>query len=279
MDTTIVIVFYKQKIETSTTFKSLVKLFAKNEINKQFEIILYDNSPEPQSYDIQDFPFAKVSYVHDKRNLGIAVAYNYAYNIAVNNESDWLLLLDHDTELNDDYFNKIVNLPEFNDKIGAVVPMVKTREQRISPVYSASLRPLVGEMPQPGLQTQHIMAINSGALISVDFLKKIDGFNEEFPLDYLDHWLFYEIYRNDYNVYVLDTTLQHELSVMDYNSISLDRYKSILNSEVKFYRDYKTDLFPEFRKQLLKRILKQLLLVKNKKIALYSIKVLRSLKG
>jgi hypothetical protein len=55
---------------------------------------------------------------------------------------------------------------------------------------------------------------------------------------------------------------------MDYSRVSLARYQSILNSEVSFYQNYKNDLFPSYRKQLVKRFLKQALTVKNKKIAL-----------
>jgi hypothetical protein len=123
------------------------------------------------------------------------------------------------------------------------------------------------------------MAINSGAVIRVAFLKEIGGFNEEFPLDYLDHWLFYEIYAKNYKTFVLDIYLHHDLSVMDYNSISLTRYKSILHSEFTFYKKYKRELFPEYRKQLFKRLLKQIITVKNKKIALYTLRMILSLKG
>ena len=116
------------------------------------------------------------------------------------------------------------------------------------------------------------MAINSGALIRVEFLNIIGGFNEDFPLDYLDHWLFHEIYENGYKVRLLDLTLEHELSVMDYSRVSLARYQSILESEIKFFKNYQQDLYKAYRIQLAKRFLKQVLTVKNKKIALYTLR-------
>ena len=54
----------------------------------------------------------------------------------------------------------------------------------------------------------------------------------------------------------------------------LNRYKSILGAEVKFYQEYKKDLYGSYRKQLAKRFVKQILLVKNKQIALYTLRQL-----
>jgi GT2 family glycosyltransferase len=270
MKLTIVVVFYKQAIEESKTFRTLRQsLFTKE--SQLTELVLYDNSPEKQGFSAQQYEGISITYFHDARNLGIATAYNYALAVARKNGSEWLLLLDHDTELTAEYMQQVMNLEEKNTDIAAVVPKINSENQLISPVYSHSLRPLQGEKPVPGIQRKPVMAINSGSLIRVDFLTKIDGFNEDFPLDYLDHWLFHEIYSKGYKARLLDVTLEHELSVMDYSRVSLARYQSILESEIRFFRNYHQDLYKSYRIQLAKRFLKQLLTVKNKKIALYTL--------
>ncbi|MFC4800150.1 glycosyltransferase [Neobacillus sp. GCM10023253] len=277
MKITLVIVVYKTVLNKSVTYCSLLNAIkGKNEFFKDLSIIIYDNSPEIQSFDKSQFEKIKVEYQHDPRNLGIASAYNFAWSWAKENGSSWLLLLDHDTNLTEQYINKVFNLPKLTEDIAAVVPKVHSGNSMISPVYSHSLRPLHIELPKPGLQEQPVMAINSGALLNVKFLNEIGGFNQEFPLDYLDHWLFYEIYARGHKVWLLDVTLEHDLSVMDYSRVSLMRYKSILNSEVNFYKNYKKDLFPSYKRQLLKRFLKQALTVKNKKIAMYTLRMLFS---
>lgn len=271
MNVTIVVVFYKQAIEESKTFQTLKQsLFP---IGSQLtELILYDNSPEKQEFSLQKYEGIPITYFHDSRNLGIATAYNYALAAARENGSEWLLLLDHDTELTAEYMEQVMNLEEKNSHIAAVVPKINSENQLISPVYSHSLRPLQGEKPVPGIQDKAVMAINSGALIRVDFLNEIGGFNEDFPLDYLDHWLFHEIYTKGYKVRLLNVTLEHELSVMDYSRVSLGRYQSILESEIKFFKHYQQDLYKSYRMQLAKRFLKQILTVKNKKIALHTLR-------
>jgi GT2 family glycosyltransferase len=273
MKITIVVVLYKQKLKESKTFQTLKQtLFSKAGHLGKIELILYDNSPEKQEFSPLAYEGILISYVHDARNFGIATAYNYAWEKARGNGSEWLLLLDHDTELTDAYVNNVMDLPEMAKDIAAVVPSIRSENTMISPVYSNTLRPLLEESPKIGLQEKPVMAINSGALIRLEFLNKIGGFNENFPLDYLDHWLFFEIYAKGGKVWLMDVTLDHELSVMDYSRISLKRYQSILDSEMNFYKNYKRDLSSAYRKQLAKRFLKQVLTVKNKKIAIYTLR-------
>jgi GT2 family glycosyltransferase len=278
MKITMVVVLYKQRLEESKTFQTLKKTwFRQKEHLKDIELILYDNSLESQEFNPQDYEGIPVSYHHDPRNLGIVTAYNFAWAHAKSNKSQWLLLLDHDTELTNAYLDEIVNLSELTDDIAAIVPKINSENTMISPVYSDTLRPLKEARPVEGIQEKPIMAINSGALIRVSFLNQIGGFNSSFALDYLDHWLFYEIYANGNKVMVLNTTLEHELSVMDYSRVSLERYKSIIDSEMNFYLNYKKDLYSSYRTQLGKRFLKQVLTVKNKKIAWYTLKQMLSM--
>nr|WP_295972277.1 glycosyltransferase [uncultured Bacillus sp.] len=278
MNITMVMVLYKQKPEESVTFQTLKQtLFNKGQSCSEIALVLYDNSPEKQLFSPLDYEGIHISYFHDARNLGIAEAYNFALSAAVENGSKWLLLLDHDTELTDAYIDHVLHLPEIPDDVAAVVPKINCENTMISPVYSHTLRPLTEMRPRLGLQEKPVMAINSGSLIKVSFLNELGSFNTEFSLDYLDHWLFFEIYRKGFKVLLLDITLEHELSVMDYERVSLDRYKNILDSEINFYKNYKKDLFSSYRTQLAKRFLKQILTVSNKKIAMHTLKKLVSL--
>jgi GT2 family glycosyltransferase len=278
MKITIVIVIYKQLIEKSKTFQTLKQtLFNTPNIARNTTLILYDNSASRQEFMNVSIGELTIFYVHDHRNLGIATAYNYAFEKAKENGSEWILLLDHDTKLTEEFFRQLQLLDSLDKEVVAVVPRIISENVLVSPVFADTLRPLKAEKPKPGIQDTPVMAINSGTLIRVSFLKEINGFNQQFPLDYLDHWLFHEIYENGRKVWVLETVLNHELSVMDYSRVSLQRYQSILNAEINFYKNYKKDLLPAYKIQLIKRFCKQLLLVKNKKIAAYTFRRLLSM--
>jgi GT2 family glycosyltransferase len=266
MKKTIVIVFYNQDIETSKTFQTLINN-SRGILLEDISIILYDNSPNSLGFDHKKYNDINISYKHDSRNLGIATAYNYAWSIAKTNGSDWLVLFDHDTDVTTEYVQQMLEVNKVDQDIASVVPIISCEGAVISPVFSDTIRPLQQERPTVGVQQKPIMAINSGSLIKVSFLNQINGFNESFPLDYLDHWIFFEIYSKGYKVQVLDVSLEHELSVMDYSRVSLNRYKSIIDSESFFYQNYQKELLPAYRTQLFKRLIKQLLIVKNKRIA------------
>lgn len=277
MKKTIVIVFYNQSIEASKTFQTLMGN-CQEFLSEDISIILYDNSPNSQKFDQKKYENINITYKHDSRNLGIATAYNYAWSITKTNGSEWLVLFDHDTEVTRQYVQQMLEVNEVDRDIAAVVPIISCEGTVISPVYSDTIRPLQQERPKAGVQQKPVMAINSGSLIKVSFLNQINGFNESFALDYLDHWIFYEIYSKGFKVQVLDVNLEHELSVMDYSRVSVNRYKSIIDSESYFYQHYHKEMLPAYRSQLFKRLIKQLLIVKNKHIAIQTLKKFLSLK-
>ncbi|MBP3041446.1 glycosyltransferase [Bacillaceae bacterium Marseille-Q3522] len=278
MHVTIVLVLYNQSIEACKTLQSLHRIFSGNGLSCQNgHLVIYDNSEQMQAFDKDKYSWIESTYFHNPQNPGIATAYNYALQKANHKNSDWLVLLDDDTCLTEKYADLLLVPPAMKEDVVAAVPKVKDNGIQISPVFSDSLRPLQLERPAAGIQNKPVMAINSGSFLRVTFLNEIHGFNENFPLDYLDHWLFYEIYARNYKVEVFDIVLKHELSVMDYRNVSLKRYQNIINAEILFYKQFHKELFPFYRKQLIKRLFKQMVLVKNKKIALCTLKKILSL--
>ncbi len=93
-----VIVLYNCELAQSLSFSSLLQIVNANpELAKHLSLILYDNSPQPQSHATSaGFP---TCYIHDPSNGGLAAAYNFALARAESEEREWLLLLDQDTTL------------------------------------------------------------------------------------------------------------------------------------------------------------------------------------
>lgn len=58
---------------------------------------------------------------------------------------------------------------------------------------------------------------------------------------------------------VTNFDLQHDLSVLNYQQVSLVRYQSILNAETKYFSKYQTKLAKTYSKQLLLRVMKHLI--------------------
>ncbi|GGC99083.1 glycosyltransferase [Enterococcus wangshanyuanii] len=256
----IAIVLYQTEFAQTPSYSLLRKFLA---TEKSMHLFVYDNSPKAQ----EDMLFHEhnVHYFHDETNLGLAVAYNAAKDFCIEVQGDLLLLLDQDTTIKASYIEKLLGLTVTID-IGAYVPIVQSHGRQISPVLSEHYIGRSSTFPEAGIYTEKIMSINSGTALPKETLRLLRTFNLEFPLDFLDHWLFWQLHRLQKKICVLDEHVDHELSVLDYSAVSLKRYESIIQAESLFYQKYEHDKFTEHKKHLLLRTIKQFLRVKNRAI-------------
>ena len=254
----IVIVLYENKLATTPNYQLFIKLL--NQGN--YTLLVYDNSKQVQVDQL--FSKENVYYIHNKSNPGLAKAYNEAKKLMFKINADFLLLLDQDTLLSEDYIQKIECVYP-KKEIGAFVPLIQCKGRQISPVFNGNYASGQSSVPEAG-EYEAVMAINSGTLLPREILEGIGEFNNEFPLDYLDHWLFWEINQKHKKIQVINTVLEHDLSVLDYQTISFERYNSIILSETLFYKKYQTKQFSAYKRHLILRGIKQFLMVKNRKI-------------
>ena len=127
-----------------------------------------------------------------------------------------------------------------DSSVAALVPMVRSGDIVVSPkrVGFFGLKALPESCH--GIQDVEVTSINSGSAIRCDFVRSVGGFNRSFWLDYLDHWLFRQIYATGRKVAIWKCTIEHSLSVQDYRrNIQIERYRSILAGESTFITTYK----------------------------------------
>ena len=216
--------------------KKLTSISLEKLKESKIKTYVYDNSPESTILvNIETNDLESVVYKHDPRNHGLATAYNWV--LSKEFEKKWILLLDQDTILEDRYFEELwtVRNPEIYD---AILPLIrdKTSEVIISPlqyIYGNRSKPINNLDQFKG----NIRAINSGSLLRIKTLKKINYFDQAFPLDYLDHITYYRLNQLKSKYLILNSELKHELSVTNIsNDYPINRLKSILKSERKFHR-------------------------------------------
>jgi GT2 family glycosyltransferase len=276
-----VLVIFNCKIEEAETFVSLLNNYAKNQESfKNFKLIIYDNSLFDQSIPLA-LPF-ECQYIHDCTNRGLAVAYNYALNQAIKSSYDWLLLLDQDSSLPDDFIENLsYNLSIVKDStVSAVVPKMRYNKVIFSPtkVYFGGIVRAI-DMRHRGICTfKNVFAIGSGCMIKVSFLQNIGGFNEVFWMDCLDRWLFLTINKMGGRVYVTDSIIEHEVSVMNFDKLmNEERYHNILKYETLFMKSFTSRIENYiFYLRLIKRAIYLFFTVSDKR---YSLMTLRHLKN
>lgn len=236
-----VAVLYKCNFKESITLVSLNKSL--DRVNRRLTLLVYDNGPEKQFIQGSfEYGNLDIRYKHDPKNPGISRAYNEGVKYASKLEADWILLLDQDTYVNSDFCESFLEKTAVNIEpdIVCIIPRILSANDNtlLSPskMYPGGITRPANKV-KPGILEQTITSINSGTFISSQFIRSVGGFSDEYPLDMLDHWYFREIKRKRKKVLLLNTFVNHNLSVYSFsNEVSAIRYDSILLSERKFFR-------------------------------------------
>ncbi|MFZ4799639.1 MAG: hypothetical protein ACOYMA_19255 [Bacteroidia bacterium] len=255
----IVIVLYRCTLEESKSFLTLTKNL--DQISIDYELIIYNNDADTIIPDVDNYLI-----VNSTGNNMLVGAYNYALYRAIEKNRKWLLLLDQDTNITIDYLNEIKYFLEnnsLNTKYIAVVPVLKKNSLHLSPiVFSPTFGPYityktVGENSD---KKRCISAYNSATLLQVNNMKSIGGFSSKYPLDMQDHWYFYEFYKLNKPIYIMNCILEQDLSLLDMeNSMSLNRYKLYLQSQKRFAKELSVFAQINQKIQLFKIIVLQLI--------------------
>lgn len=200
--------------------------------------LIYDNSPVPQPLDCGGH--GRIDLFHDASNGGTRAAYLYALKIARENGYPWILLLDHDTDIPQDFFLDAERalVHSKTTPICAIVPRVFDGLTPISPSKITPYGHVYDLQDESAIRhsSDGVTAIASASIIQTDSLAALLPIPEVFSLDYLDHWLFREMQNGGEIIAVSSARVEHSLSVQSMRSMGIDRYRSILAAELAFLR-------------------------------------------
>jgi hypothetical protein len=232
-----VLVVYERDLQQIDAWPWLMAaLNAKNRAGFKLEhVLVYDNSCIPKAQAAAGN--SNCGYVHDRSNGGTAAAYERALGVAMERHMEWLLLVDQDTDLPQDFLDAAAaSLSKVSSEgLAALVPWVICQGKVVSPArvtLLGSIRPL----RRSGVfgHVAGLTAVASGSLIRVAALRQVLPFPRELWLDYVDHWLFAQINLRGAGIAVFDGVLRHALSVMTPTQLSRRRLNSILDGESYF---------------------------------------------
>ena len=255
----IVIVLYECLLEESISFTSLQRQL--KDIKVDYELVIFNND---ENRVIESDRFL---VENSTENLKISGAYNFALERAVKTSKNWLLLLDQDTEVPENYFVVVQKFLEggYSPDLAAVVPVLKSGEIILSPKAVSPFLRLESDINHKGYN-KWITAINSMSLMNVDFLQSIGGFSNKYQLDMLDRWSYTQLMKHNKPVYVLDLCSNHNLSFLNLEeNITPARYSDYMKVESIFVADEMNHFYRVFHKiKLFVRSLRQLVKYKNK---------------
>jgi glycosyltransferase involved in cell wall biosynthesis len=235
----VVIVLYRIAPKESPAFKSVMA--ARQEFGRDagdVRVLLWDNSPMAGAGEALP---EGVAYFADDSNSGLATAYNRALEWAQLHGAEWLLTLDQDTAVPAEFFEKMAAAAMESSRysgIGAVVPQIAAGGKQLSPNWFQ-----LGAIPRwyrsgyTGVPAEPVFAFNSGAMLRVDALKQVGGYDLRFWLDDSDAMIFSKLHEHGKRVYVAgDIQVEHEFSMKDMQRrMSPVRYRNALLAETAFW--------------------------------------------
>ncbi len=213
-DLLVCIVLYEQSLNKITTFKSLQS--AAYTSNLFLDTFIYDNSKNAQPQHIIEEvskTCRTLHYIHDETNPGVSRAYNKAAELAQTLNKEWLVLYDQDTTIQSSYFNELLININLNSSIKLFCPVVNSSDKIISPAIFLFGRSFMKRYVKPGQKKlKYYSLINSGLAIRLDALKSVGGYDEEFKLDFSDHYFVYKFRKKFHFFFVLNNTILQQLS-------------------------------------------------------------------
>ena len=236
---TAVVVLYLMDPNRSPAFRSLMEARMRLDSTLgRLSIVLWDNGPSRYNGTLlaQD-----VTYIHDARNPGLVAAYNKALKVATDNGSKWLITLDQDTIVPPEYLMQMANAARLCSSragVGAIVPQIASGAKQLSPnIFVFGAVPRWFAPGFRGIPEQPVFAFNSGAMVRIDVLDQIGGYDTRFPLDHSDSALFCRLCQYGKRIYVDGgVQLRHEFSMMDMkHRMRPERYRNVLMTESAFW--------------------------------------------
>jgi GT2 family glycosyltransferase len=239
-----IVVIYRREPSESESLCSLIQILNANpDLAQHFSIVVYDNSPQRQNFEVvAQFP---VLYKHDPTNAGLATAYNFGLAHAGEEQYDWLLLLDQDTLLTYGFLAELIACAEtlcVQPQVASIVPKLLVDGEISSPAahflyqlrhqYRRSNHAVSRQIG--GIQEGRLIAFNSGAALRVPALRLIGGFPEEYRLDFLDHAVFHALSAQGYRMYVMHAEIKHDLSLARVSDVPVWRQRNFLLAQSRF---------------------------------------------
>lgn len=118
----IVILNFNGNKDTIECLKSINKI---NHNGFIFNVIIIDNASD-QEFTTQnsEFSLLQLKIIRNKKNLGFSGGNNVGIKIALSENSDYILLLNNDTIVDENLIYELLKVIESNDDIGIVVPKI-----------------------------------------------------------------------------------------------------------------------------------------------------------
>ena len=240
--------------------KCIESFIQKIRLDGQYEIIVVDNNSINRDIELLPEKFPQVKFIFNKENLGFGEANNLAF---LNSTADYVLYLNPDTLIIEDFINPIINFLKKTPNAGACGPMMLNGDLsyqnstgiRLGYIYEISeafmlinvlrffYRKWLFKKMKRGSPVKVSWLSAACLIISRELFNKVGGFNSEFFLNYEDIDLCERIKKAGYkNCYFFNLKCihdEHSSQKNNFEKFVLSRYQSRIIYARFHYRKFK----------------------------------------
>jgi hypothetical protein len=239
----VLVVLYKLPVLEAPTIRSLLRCapaFAGS------RLLVWDNSPVPSATDedlrVLREAFPTVECVHTPENLSLSTLYNRVIRSWLGRGEGFLLLLDHDTELDPSFPDRAREAIAAHPETPLFLPIVRYRGRIVSPADFFYVTGRPWRRPRVGLvRSRFRTAINSGMIVSSRFLRtRFTGYDERFRFYGTDNYFMKQYARLESHFCVVDAEVAHQLDFFEDTDVSsrLRRLKELNRATVLLNGDH-----------------------------------------
>ena len=197
------VVIYNKRCEDSLSIQAIQKY------GSYAKLVVFDNSDR----DFNNEEYCKEQgyyYFTTGKNIGLSKAYNYVIEHIPYEAEDYLITIDDDTELNQSYFDELVELCG-RQKYDVILPIIISGDMILSPsnLVDGCRSKTISEVSE--LRKSEITAINSGAVIRMGLFHQAK-YNERLFLDYVDHDFMKQAHKAGAVFKVMDSKIDQHYS-------------------------------------------------------------------
>lgn len=228
----VLVVIYKKNLYESETIKSLIRCEKSNNIS----LYIWDNSESSYTKSNQK-EFAELKkyffdskYYFKNKNISLAKIYNTIQDEAFTNENlNYITILDHDTQLQSNFFINLLDEIYLFDSPSLILPKVASQHNKtiISPrsrsryfKNSISHAETEAQFKNPGIhKSENFFAVGSGISISKKLWKKRVRFDENLKFYGVDSEFCISYSKSEKNLLLSKNLIVHDNSIRENDSI------------------------------------------------------------
>ena len=250
-----VVVYYNPEESIYKKIKDVVNIVDK--------VYIIDNSSIDNS-SLTDNSCNKIKYIPLMKNKGIAYALKLGADLAINDKYDYLLTLDQDSVMTGECLSKLLSYVNKNDMSDVAI---------VAPEFNNA---------STGIECVD-MVITSGNIINLSLYKKINRFNENLFIDFVDFDLCYQFREKNYKIILMkEALLIHSLGENNKHRIFGKEFNNTNHSPLRKYYLYRNEYFcthiSKERKKFFKKIHTRLYTIDLLKIILLEDKKIKKFK-